>query len=370
MRACLFLALAVTHGAAQSIGKPCFANETAMELFVDMDLTGRVAVVTGADKGIGLEIAKALAARRATVIPGCRTLEEVTATVAAIKREVPYADILIPKAPLDLSSFSVVRAFAESLHALPALHILVNDAALDNNPHQITTKDGFELAFQIDYPSQWLLTNLLLPQLRKGKGRIVSLVSKAYRLACVMSKRWQCMDLNRLPPPVITGSQKAPVINIPVSNYGIARLLMIRWTEELARQEAAAGTGVTAYTVNPGFVATDMAKGSNVSPFFHWLACKTEGRPGSSCPALPAQGALTPTFLALAPGIETTSGRYYEWCEPAEVTQCTDFNDGNPAPLSCPGASDEYKLALNNLTASWVANFTLPFTPSPALLVV
>jgi len=67
-----------------------------------------------------------------------------------------------------------------------------------------------ELAFQADYPSQWLFTELLLPQIRKAKGRIVQLVSKAYRLACVQSKRWNCMDLKRLPPPVIEGNQTAP----------------------------------------------------------------------------------------------------------------------------------------------------------------
>jgi len=299
----IYLAMATFLATARAqIGEPCFANETAMELFNNVDLTGKVAIVTGCDKGIGLEVIKALAARKATVIPAVRKLEELDATVALIKKEVPNAIVQLPTAPLDLSSFAVVRAFAEHLQHLPAIDILVNNAGMDNNPHQLMTKDGFEMVFQIDFASNFLLTNLMLPQLRKAKGRIVNLVSKAYRLACVMSKRFKCMNIDRLPPPVITGSQKVPVMGIPVSNYGIARLAMIRFAEELQARENAAGTGLTIYSVNPGFVNTSMAKGSNLSPMFSWLGCKTEGRPGVKCPVLPQQGALTPTFLALAPG--------------------------------------------------------------------
>merc|ERR1719482_898705 len=143
------------------------------------------------------------------------------------------------------------------------------------------------------------------------------------------------MEVERLPPPVISGSQKTPVLNIPVSNYGIARLLMIRWTEDLARREAAAGTGVTAFSVNPGFVNTSMADAGNLSPMFHWLSCKTEGRPGAPCPTLPSQGALTPTFLALAPSDTIANGKFYEWCETAQVNECMDALDGPWLPTAC-----------------------------------
>jgi len=168
------------------------------------------------------------------------------------------------------------------------------------------------------------------------------------------------MHVDPLPPPVITGSQKVPIMGIPVSNYGIARLLMIRWTEDLARREAALGSGVTAFSVNPGFVNTSMADSGNLSPLFEKLACATEGRPGAPCPTSPAQGALTPTFLALAPGIEKESGNFYEWCEPTKVEQCMDAFDGPMIPTQCAGADQAWKDELWNLTAKWVANWSSP----------
>lgn len=348
------------------IGKPCFATESAGELFADLDLSGKVAVVTGADKGIGLEAAKALAARGATVVPAVRTKAELNETAEAIKKFAPNAKIYLPEALLDLSSFEVVRNFAQGLQSFPAIDLLVNDAGMANNPKGIVTKDGFEMAFQIDYPSQWLLTQLLLPQLRRAKGRVVNLVSKAFRMACVMSKRFRCMQLENLPPPVITGNQKVPLLGIPVSNYGIARLLMIRWTEDLARREQALGSGVTVYSVNPGFVNTSMADAGNLAPAFQKLACETEGRPGAPCPTSPAQGALTPTFLALAPGIEQTSGRFYEWCEPTEVKQCLDFLDGSFVPTACSGEDQAWKDGLWSLTEGWVKNWTAALVPTTA----
>lgn len=201
-------------------------------------------------------------------------------------------------------------------------------------------------------------------QIRRAKGRILNLVSKAYRMSCVMAKRFQCMRLKNLPPPVITGSQKVPLLGIPVSNYGIARLLMIRWTEDLARREEAAGTGVMVTSVNPGFVNTSMADSHNLSPKFKDLACQTEGRPGAPCPTSPAQVALTPTFLSLAPISNLKNGKFYEWCMPDDLNRCMDVLDGPWTPGACAGADQAYKDGLWELTAKWVANFTGPFGES------
>jgi len=337
-----------------------------MEVYSNISLEGKVAVVTGADSGIGLEIVTGLAARKATVVLAVRKAEEATNTSEYIKKMVPGANVVIPPALFDLSSFAKVRAFAEGLKSYPQIDILVNDAAIDTNPHQVVTEDGMEMAFQADYPSQWLLTELLLPQIRKAKGRIVQLVSKAYRLACVQSKRWNCMDLKRLPPPIIEGNQTAPVIGTPVTNYGIARLLMIRYTEYLADKEKASGSGVTVFSVNPGFVKTKMAKSGNLSPFFKKLACATETRPGSGCPVSSAQGALTPTFLAMSPYIAGESGKFFEWCAPAPVQQCMDEMWG---PSVCVGFTQKWKEGLYELTSKWLANFTAPLPPSEEIIV-
>merc|ERR1719199_2056514 len=200
-----------------------------------------------------------------------------------------------------------------------------------NNPHGHITHDldqngkPFEMLFEVNYVAQWLLTYLFLPQLRAAKGaRVINLVSKAYRMACPMSERKNCMDLDTLPPPVVTTdpNKTVPILDIKPSNYGITKLLMIRWTTDLSRREAAAKTGVTAYTVDPGFVNTSMA--GQTSPFWTKLACEDEGRKGAPCPVPASMGALTPTFLALAPGIESKAGQYFEWCANSTINHCLD----------------------------------------------
>jgi hypothetical protein len=159
-------------------------------------------------------------------------------------------------------------------------------------------------------------------------------------------------------------------MNIPASNYGIARLLMIRWTEELARHEAEAGSGVVAISVNPGFVNTSMADSKNLSPFFQKLACQQEGRPGATCPTSPAQGALTPTFLALAPLSNIEAGKFYEWCQVADLKQCLDIFDGPIIPTQCSGGDQKYKEGLWKLTEQWLANWTAPLDEPKQDLVV
>merc|ERR1712072_156614 len=102
--------------------------------------------------------------------------------------EIPYAKILIPAA-IDLSSLQKTREYVEAVYKATnggAIHLLVNDAAMSNNPHGYTTKDldqngkPFEMLFEVNYVAQWLLTYLFLPQLRAAKGaRVINLVSKA-----------------------------------------------------------------------------------------------------------------------------------------------------------------------------------------------
>lgn len=210
------------------------------------------------------------------------------------------------------------------------------------------------MVFEIDYMNTWLLTELLLPQLRAAKGRVVQVVSKAAALACEMGAHLSCMDLKNLPPPPISGT--VPVLGLPKSNYGIAKLATIRSTEDLARREAAAGTGVTAFTTHPGFVAT----GIPASKTWSYLACQADGREGAPCPTTPPMGALTPVFLALAPVASLSSGSFYEWC----------YKSTLPGPgFMVPGASQEYQEGLRNLTAKWLANYTKPISVAQELVV-
>eukprot|EP00937_MAST-01D_sp_MAST-1D-sp2_P006234 g6234.t1 len=350
------------------IGAPCSPTATAFDIFPSADLSGKTALVTGSSTGIGLEVARVLATRKARVILTWRNRTRCLVVADEIRRTAgSTADLVCPALPLDLASFGTVRAFAKSLNRsfMPALDILVNDAAMANNPHGLMTEDSMEMAFQVDYPATWLLTELLLPQMRAAHSgaRIVNLVSKAFRSACMMSERHNCLALDRLPPPVIPGESpnaSVPIMHIPPTNYGIAKLLVVRWTEDLARREATAGTGVRAFSVDPGFVNTSMAGKANMSPFFFKLACTTESRKGAPCPTTAAQGALTPAFLAMAPDAylpAAETGGYFEWCAPSKVSKCV----GGPSTVAhCQLSTQAEQASLWNLTASWVRKFLDP----------
>jgi NAD(P)-dependent dehydrogenase (short-subunit alcohol dehydrogenase family) len=357
----MLAAFALAAAAEAPIGAPCYPTAAGIDLFKDMDLTGKTALVTGSTSGIGLEIAKALAARKATVILTWRNETLCKEVAAKITASVPGAKLVVPTVPLDLASFATVRTFAKSLGSAP-LDILINDAAMANNPHGLVTGDGMEMAFQVDYPSTWLLTDLLMPQVRAAKGRVVNLVSKAFRMACQMSERSNCLELDRLPPPVIPGLNKTvPLLGIPPTNYGIAKLLIIRWTEDLARRELHAGTGVSAFSVDPGFVNTSMAGADNMSPFWKKLACSTEGRDGAPCPTTGPQGSLTPVFLAIAPAefldLANATGKYFEWCAATPVQRCSTDD------TVCQLGKQSDQALLWNQTAKWLVNFTDPSNP-------
>lgn len=333
-------------------------------------MTGQVAVVTGADTGIGLETARALAGRGCTIVMASMHTSQAEAAAADIKKTVPGADILIP-AEINLASMQKTRDYVVATYKLlkgRPINILVNDAAMANNPHGYTTDDldqngnPFEMLFEVNYVNQWLLTDLLLPQLRaSGDGRVINLVSKAYRMSCVFAERDGCMELKNLPPPVVTTDPNAtiPVLDVKPSNYGIAKLLMVRWTEDLARRERKAGTNVITYSVDPGYVNTSMANES--STFWDALACTTEGRKGAPCPCPIDQGALTPAFLGIAPPkfITENSGQYFEWCHNASVTKCLD-SLGDVVQLKCAldAQSDQEKLW--DISANWVKDYRKP----------
>ena len=156
-------------------------------------LAGRVAIVTGANSGIGLETARALALGGARVVLACRDPTAAARAAEDVRAENPYALVtVLPSVPLDLASFASVRAFADAFLALELpLHILVHNAGVMPCPFQLTA-DGHELAFQVNYLSPRLLTARLLPRLRRVdendasdalvSRRVVHVVSAAHKV--------------------------------------------------------------------------------------------------------------------------------------------------------------------------------------------
>jgi len=215
----------------------------------------------------------------------------------------------VQSSPLDLSSFKNVRAFAnkflEDFHG--NLHLLINDAGIS---HEIVsggkTVDGFEQVFQVNYLGHFLLTELLLPALRKSRpSRIVHVASEAHKMACLMagfSASWNpfprcAKDFTYIPPPVMTKPN--------TSLYGFSKLMMIEHAAELSAREAK--SGVTAYSLCPGLVVTDMTK---ANPEIFKVCNDTHSAfVQKPCPYNAQQGAAVITYAALG---DALPGLWYQ----------------------------------------------------------
>ena len=152
------------------------------------DLTGKVAIVTGANSGIGYEMARALARQQATVILACRNQDKGAAAVRQIALEHPTAKAELM--PLDLSDLAAVRRFADEFaRHYQRLDLLINNAGIMEIPFG-KTADGFELQFGTNHLGHFALTGLLLdlslhtPQARRPRQSSLRLTA-AITASCI-----------------------------------------------------------------------------------------------------------------------------------------------------------------------------------------
>jgi NAD(P)-dependent dehydrogenase (short-subunit alcohol dehydrogenase family) len=145
------------------------------------DLTGKLAVVTGSNSGLGFGLARRLSAAGADVVMAIRNHAKGEAAIDEIRGGVPDARLTIK--PLDLSSLASVAALGEQLNAEGRpIDILINNAGVMTPPKRDTTTDGFELQFGSNHLGHFALTAHLLPLLRAARSaRVVSLSSLAAR---------------------------------------------------------------------------------------------------------------------------------------------------------------------------------------------
>jgi NAD(P)-dependent dehydrogenase (short-subunit alcohol dehydrogenase family) len=205
------------------------------------DQTGRTAVITGANTGLGYETAAALAAQGAHVVLAVRNLDKGQAAVDRIRQSTPGADVVLQE--LDLSSLKSVQTAADQLKAdYPAIDLLINNAGVMWTPKE-TTADGFELQFGTNHLGHFAFTGLLLDHLLHVEGsRVVTVSSLGHRISASIhfdDLQWE-RRYNR------------------VQAYGQAKLANLLFTYELQRRLT--GKNTVALAAHPGGSSTELMR--------------------------------------------------------------------------------------------------------------
>jgi NAD(P)-dependent dehydrogenase (short-subunit alcohol dehydrogenase family) len=245
------------------------------------DLSGRIAVVTGANSGLGLVTARGLARAGATVVPTARDDPKASAMRRAIAAEAPETE-LDPRI-LDLASLDSVREFATAVTAdHPRVDVLVNNAGVMMPPRS-QTADGFELQFGTNHLGHFALTGLLLDALAAGDAsRVVTVSSLEHRAGKLAFDDLQS-ELSYSPRGAYRQSKFANAV------FGL----------ELDRRLRAAGLPVISVLAHPGYSDTNLQSTGPTGAMKAILAV------GNKLFAQNADaGALPQLYAATAPGVE------------------------------------------------------------------
>ena len=204
------------------------------------DLTGRTALVTGANSGIGKQAALALAGAGATVLLGCRDPRRAAVAMSDILDEHPDAEI--EPLPLDLGDLEIVAEAADHvLGRVRPLDLLVNNAGVMAPPH-MKTEQGFELQLGTNHLGHFALTGRLMPKLLESdSARVVNVSSMAHRQG-----KMDFDDLN----------WERSYSRWPA--YGRSKLANLLFTFELDRRLRARGANALSVACHPGYAATNL----------------------------------------------------------------------------------------------------------------
>ena len=275
-------------------GKSGFsASSTAEKVTKGVDGTGLVAIVTGASNGIGKETTRVLALRGVHVIMGVRNVKAGEKVKDELRQKIPGAKLDVME--IDLNSQASIRKFvAEFIATGLPLNILVNNAGIMAPPFTLS-KDNIEQQFAVNHLGPFLLTNLLLDTLKKtarecGKeGRIVNVGSELHRYGYKEGIRFDKIN------------DKASYN--PNSAYGQSKLCNTLHCVELARRLKDEGANVTANSLHPGVIATNIVQNSGLLGCI--FGCTQFFMKNVS------QGAATSCYLALSPKVNGVSGEYF-----------------------------------------------------------
>jgi NAD(P)-dependent dehydrogenase (short-subunit alcohol dehydrogenase family) len=271
------------------------------EYQIEQDLTGKVALITGASSGVGKVSAYKLAEKGCHVILATRSYSKTEPIIKDIiektgNKNVEFVEFIAD----DLES---VKKCAQEFKAknLP-LHILMNNAGLAGIGG--VSKQGFQHTFAVNYLSHFLLTDLLLPVLKSSSpSRIVNVSSTGHRTG-------RLYDFESLKSP-----DQATLDRVYLQNYADSKLAQAMHARKLS--QLLQGTGVSTYSLHPGVVATDIWKvfPGFVQPVMKWFMITEE------------QGAMTQLYCATEPKLQNTSGKYYDNCQEAKYNPFIDVQE-------------------------------------------
>jgi retinol dehydrogenase 14 len=250
-------------------------------------MTDKTFFITGSSDGIGRATAVGLAKTGATILLHARNSEKGQLLINSLRQQFPKAEFDVFYG--DFSILNEVKSLAESVQAkYPRIDVLINNAGVFSEKRLLTT-DGFELTFQVNYLSPFLLTTLLLPALRNSDdGRIVNVSSMTHQSAR--------LDLSNLQGEKQYQGYQA---------YSCSKLANILFTMKLSEKLERENISVNA--LHPGVINTKLLKAAM----------------GSSGGSSNDQGAETSIFLATSPTVRNISGKYF-----------VDSTERKPSPVS------------------------------------
>ncbi|KAM0856628.1 hypothetical protein ACQ4PT_049021 [Festuca glaucescens] len=279
---------------------------TADQVTQGLSAAGLTAIVTGASSGIGAETARVLAARGAHVVMAARNIAAADSVRQAVLADTPAATLDVME--LDLSSMASVRKFAADFNAkgLP-LNILVNNAGVLATSFTLS-KDGIEMQFATNHVGHFLLTHLLLETMKKTsresnvEGRIVNVSSVGHRFTYQEGIRFD--NINNEAEYSTSGA------------YGQSKLANILHANELARRLKEEGVNITANSLHPGSIITNILRNHSIIDWVTTLLVNLSHAVlhrtlGMLLLKNANQGAATTCYVALHPGAKGVSGKYF-----------------------------------------------------------
>uniref|UniRef100_A0A0A9WTG0 WW domain-containing oxidoreductase n=2 Tax=Lygus hesperus TaxID=30085 RepID=A0A0A9WTG0_LYGHE len=279
-------------------------SSTALQVLHGRDLSGKVAVVTGANCGIGFETARSLALHGCHVVLACRNSAAADGALMKIYQERPDAKLEFMELILD--KLDSVKSFVEQFSSkFEKLDILILNAGVFGVPHR-TTVDGYETLFQVNHLSQAFLTLLLEDKLTRGvPSRVVFVSSESHRYSSLTSANFN--------QDIISPKDASEYWSMMAYNH--SKLLNVVFAGKLSEKWAAKGIAV--FSLHPGnLIYTDISR--------YWWVYRILFAFVRPFTKSLQQGASTTIYCATAPELDSLTGLYFNNCfrtEPSKAAQ-------------------------------------------------